>query len=80
MIGGGWAAMDSGKPKERRSGGTLRRAGKRARVVKRVELGGEKQFFRVKVIPVSKFMGRSNNVPTPRKPEEVCIKENLSRN
>ena len=33
----------------------------------KVELGGEKQFGRVKVIPVSKFMGRSNNVPTPRK-------------
>ena len=34
MIGGGRAATDSGKPKERRSGGALRKAGKSARMVK----------------------------------------------
>jgi len=35
MIGGGREATDSGNPKERRSGGALRKAGKRARMVKR---------------------------------------------
>ena len=35
MMGGGWDATDSGKPKERRRGGALRKAGKSARMVKR---------------------------------------------
>ncbi len=35
MIGGGRTATDSGKPKERRSGGALRKAGKSAMMAKK---------------------------------------------